>query len=157
MLYVTRIVVSCLLLAFLSGGCLIVSVKGSKKKEVVMPEVVVYESAPCTADVDFCMEVDAIASLSMEQMRFSRYSELLRRDYLSAPQQIYLLESAMHHLRMDTFRLTIMQEMIDHPCFCLPAKRAILKHLQSLTMDTMRMTIFSKLEDKEPIPHTACE
>ena len=93
-------------------------------------------------------EIDAIAMLSLESHRMERYVAIARRSDLSEQTQVYLVDTILKRLSLESNRVSTLEVLIANPSFSQAAKSAILDRLGRLSLESHRVEILELLSER---------
>lgn len=127
-------------------GCIAVR----SEKKTVPPGPVVRTPAPRPAVPEdmTIREIDAVRTLSLERNRKERYMAFAGRADLEPQAQVYLVNTILKQLSLESSRLDVLKAMIANPSFSDAAKSVILDRLTVLSLESHRVEILELLSER---------
>jgi hypothetical protein len=104
-------------------------------------------------------EVNAAMRLGFDNMRVDQLKKIAARRGLTPAEQEYVACNALHRLGFDNMKVDVLKVLIDNPDFSYRAKGKILRHLNAIAFDNMRLEVMQAMEGKgdqpPPVPPVA--
>lgn len=135
------ILFTCLGFGFLMTGCVIAIGTG---KEPSPPAVVVTDSA----DAATIAEINAAASLNMDDDKTTALGQIAERGTLAVPVQVHLVNMAYRHLSFDGNKTQVLSKIIARADFGDATRHAIVSQLNRLSFDSNRQHILHRINER---------
>jgi hypothetical protein len=146
-----------------SAGCVISIGSGNAPPPRCPPAGAVASGDICAVDpreytvtID---EINAAMGLGFDNMRVEQLKKIAARRGLAPAEQEYVACNALHRLGFDNMKVDVLKVLIDNPDFSYRAKGKILRHLNAIAFDNMRLEVMQAMEGKgdqpPPVPPVA--
>ncbi len=98
-------------------------------------------------------EIDAVSSLNFDDSKKKGYKNIASRPHLSAPAQIYLVQTSLATLNFEESKKDVIMALIKNPYFLGEGKKKILENLGAFHFNSTKEDILEALNRRGHVPY----